>query len=214
MKHSITKNCADSLRFHLNDKHGIKLKSGHAHEIVAAFFGYKSKIALLSDERFPVENLESAAFIVLDLAEPLIAQRLTSLEGLPSDLPSIQILAEAVYECISSDRILSAKVFHDFHGLALSIAKERMNQHTKHLWDTPPIAWINEVKIDVSENEALAVVAFNYPVDGVKYHSYCDIRLNFPRIAGNVGYGEPIIHPTFYSGQMRDPEFRMKSSTL
>jgi hypothetical protein len=33
MQHDITKTCADSLRSYLNHKHGIKLKSGHAHEI-------------------------------------------------------------------------------------------------------------------------------------------------------------------------------------
>ena len=50
MQHDIPKLCADSLRSFLSDNHGIKLKSGHAHEIVAAFFGYKSKISLLADE--------------------------------------------------------------------------------------------------------------------------------------------------------------------
>ena len=214
MKHSITKICADSLRAYLNDKHNIQLKSGHAHEIVAAFFGYKSKIASLSDERFPLENLESASFIVLDQPISQIAHRLASLEGLPPELPPSIIIVKGIYQGFSGQSSLSEKIFHDFHDLSLSIAKERLNQYTRHLWTNPPLDWINEVKIDVSEAEATATVTFDYPSTDGKNYSYCDVKITFPRIAGNIGYGQPNVHPTFFSGQMRDPEFRMKSSTL
>lgn len=62
MQH-ITKLCADHLRAFVNDNHGVKLKASHAHELVAAFFGYKSRAALLADTRHPLSNLTSAALI-------------------------------------------------------------------------------------------------------------------------------------------------------
>lgn len=57
MQHDIVKVCADSLRNVLKDGYGYELKSGHAHEIIAAFLGYKSKSALLADKFYPLSNL-------------------------------------------------------------------------------------------------------------------------------------------------------------
>lgn len=214
MKHSITKICADSLRAYLNEKHGIKLKSGHAHEIVAAFFGYKSKIASLSDSQFPLDNLESASFVVVDPTITWIDQRLASLEGLPFDLPTSEAILKGIYQGLSSHSSLSEKIFHDFHGLSLSIADERLKQHTSHLWINQPVEWIKDVKIERTEAVIMAVVTYDYPTNEGKRHNYCSVKIDFPRVAGAIGFGDPNVLPTFYSGQMRDPEFRMKSSTL
>ena len=87
MKHDIAKLSADSLRSYFIDKYGIKVKSGHAHEIVAAFFGFKSRIAMLADKNQIVNNWE-AEFILLDppiyfILDPtisLINQRLQNLQ--------------------------------------------------------------------------------------------------------------------------------------
>jgi len=62
--HSIAKFCADYLRAFTNN-HGVKLKSGHAHELVAAFFGYKSKAAMQADTLCSIENIGKAEIFVL-----------------------------------------------------------------------------------------------------------------------------------------------------
>lgn len=54
----IAKLCANYLRTFSNN-HGVKLKSGHAHELVASFFGYKSKAAMLADNFSPIDRYNS-----------------------------------------------------------------------------------------------------------------------------------------------------------
>ncbi len=61
---TIVKRCADSLRV-FSEKRDVKLKATHAHELVAAFFGYKSKAALQSDSLCSVEMLPQASIYVL-----------------------------------------------------------------------------------------------------------------------------------------------------
>jgi hypothetical protein len=75
MSLDIAKLCVESLRVYARDELGCKLKAAHAHEIVAAFFGYKSRIALLSDAAHPLGNLQEADFIVLDPSTTLVDQR-------------------------------------------------------------------------------------------------------------------------------------------
>ena len=70
----ISKICADSLRTFSNEKFDIKLKAAHAHELVAAFFGYSSKNALLADKKYPINNLDQAEIIVM-IPDDFIDQR-------------------------------------------------------------------------------------------------------------------------------------------
>ena len=65
MQHDITKTCADFLRSYFSNEYGIKLKSGHAHEMVAAFFGFKSRIAMLADKKHIISDWDRAEFILL-----------------------------------------------------------------------------------------------------------------------------------------------------
>ncbi len=204
MQHDITKLCADSLRSYLNDNHGIKLKAGHAHEIVAAFFGYKSKIALLADERYPLSNLEKAEFIMLNPPTPFVDRRMKSLEGLPPELPPSYILAEGVYRVITGDRALLEKIQPSFQDLAVSLGEECLHRRMKSLGINPKdLQWITNIETESTEAEVSLTVTFDSPIS-----SKVEIRL--PRMAGNIGYGKPEIAPTFYTGQMRDPDFRLK----
>ena len=204
MQHDITKLCADSLRSYLNDNHGIKLKSGHAHEIVAAFFGYKSKIALLADKRYPLGDLGKAEFILLTPPTPFVDQRIKSLEGLPPELPPSYILAEGVYRVITGDRALLEKIQPSFQDLAVSLGEECLHRRMKPLGINPKdLQSIANVEMEATEAEVSLTVTFDSPVS-----SKVEIRL--PRMAGNIGYGKPEIAPTFYTGQMRDPDFRLK----
>jgi len=210
MKHDITKTCADSLRSYLNDKHSIKLKSGHAHEIVAAFFGYKSKIALLADKQYPLSNLEKAEFIFLSPPTPFVDQRLKSLEDLPPGLPPSHILAEGIYPPIVAEKWILEKILPTFRDLALALAEERVQQHIGHWRMNPAPQWITDVDIKATEADVLLTVTFDSPMDAGKLSRYCKVDIRLARIAGNIGYGEPDIMPTFYSGQMHDADFRLK----
>lgn len=210
MQHDITKTCADSLRSYLNEKHGIKLKSGHAHEIVAAFFGYKSKIALLADKQYPLSNLEKAEFVFLNPPTPFVDQRLESLEDLPPELPPSHILAEGIYPPIVAEAGILEKIWPTFRDLALTLAEERVQQHIGHWRMNPAPQWITDVDIKATDVDVLLTVTFDSPMAGGKLSRYCKVDIRLPRIAGNIGYGEPDIMPTFYSGQMHDADFRLK----
>ncbi len=211
MQHDITKTCADSLRSYLNEKHGIKLKSGHAHEIVAAFFGYKSKIALLADTQYPLSNLEKAEFVFLNPPTPFVDQRLESLEDLPPELPPSHILAEGIYPPIVAEAGILEKIWPTFRDLALALAEERLSERMKPLGINPKtLQWITDVDIKATEADVLLTVTFDSPMNGGKLSRYCKVDIRLPRIAGNIGYGEPDIMPTFYSGQMHDADFRLK----
>jgi hypothetical protein len=73
---------------------GIELLAGHAHELVAAFFGYPTASALQAETEYPLEELDQAKFMVADLA--LMDQRRAQLVGLPSGLPSSDEMARAL----------------------------------------------------------------------------------------------------------------------
>lgn len=207
MQHDIPKLCADSLRSFLSDNHGIKLKSGHAHEIVAAFFGYKSKISLLADETYPLTNMDQADFILLNSPVSFIDQRIQNLEGLAPDFPPSHILAEGVYSVITNNKDFLEKIQPSFHDLAIAFAKDRLQQHIGHLGLKPTPHWIIDVTSDTTEALALFTVSFNYSTADGKQSRYSKIDIKFPRVAGNIGYGVPEIVPTFYSGQFRDPDY-------
>ncbi|ALL06986.1 hypothetical protein AQ505_16735 [Pedobacter sp. PACM 27299] len=70
----ITKACVDSLRTFTQNNYGIQLKSSHAHEIVAAYFGYSSRAALLADKKCPIGNLKDVEIIILHTPTPFVEQ--------------------------------------------------------------------------------------------------------------------------------------------
>jgi hypothetical protein len=62
-------------RLHPNN-FGIQLKSSHVHELVAAYFGYASRAALIADTQCPFGKLKDAEIIILKPSAPLVDQRL------------------------------------------------------------------------------------------------------------------------------------------
>ncbi len=204
MQHDITKLCADSLRVYLNDKHGIKLKSGHAHEIVAAFFGYKSRIAMLADKKHPISNLNQAELILLDPPTPFVDQRLKTLEGLSPDLPPSYILAEGVYPVITSNKELLEKIQPSLRDWSLFLAEERLRQQMKALGMNPQaLNWITDVSTQVLDAEILMTVSFDYHTSTGERLRHFKVDINLPRLAANIGYGTPKISETRYSGGAR-----------
>jgi hypothetical protein len=76
-----SKLCADFLRNHYLTIYKQKIKASHAHELVAAFFGYKSHAALLSDQDYPISALGEAT--ILAPAISLMEERISQLKDFP-----------------------------------------------------------------------------------------------------------------------------------
>lgn len=210
-QHDITKICADSLRSFLNDKHGIKLGASHAHELVAAFLGYQSRAAMLADTKCPIANLEEAEFILLNPPTPFVDQRLKSLEGLSPDLPSSAILAEGVYAPIVAEKRFLDKIWPTFHDLAITLAEDRGHEKLRMLGINPKdMNWITDVGMETTEAAVMMTVTFDYSTNKGERFRQSKVEIKLPRIAGNIGYGKSEDVPAFYSGQARDPDFRLK----
>ncbi|MEE9358116.1 hypothetical protein [Candidatus Vondammii sp. HM_W22] len=109
MKTDISKLCADFLRTSYASKTGAKLKATHTRELIAAFFGYKSHAALISEKSYPLDNLEEAAILVPDI--PLLTRRQARLKELPDDLPQSQELASLISTFLSDKGYFGGNVW-------------------------------------------------------------------------------------------------------
>lgn len=85
------KSTADALRAELASL-DIKLKASHAHELIAAAFGYHTKSSLLADPSF--EELDQCEVWIV--SSETLKQRLTTLSGLPANLPEASYLLETI----------------------------------------------------------------------------------------------------------------------
>jgi len=218
MNFEITKACADSLRTFFQNNYGIQLKSSHAHELVAAYFGYSSRAALIADKQYPIGSLKDAELIVLNHPTQKIERRLETLTNLPLGLPSSDIIAATVYKTITTNEQLSEKVWTDLNEMAIAYAEDRVFHNEKMMrlmgidyeFDQRQLDSLIKVEINTMETDVLMTVTYDYPAKAKKPMRHASVAIKLPRIAGNIGYGEPDVLPTFYSGHMSDPEFRSK----
>jgi hypothetical protein len=107
MADNVSKICADHLR-----ECYPGLKSSHAHEVVAAFFGYKSHAALLADKRYAADDVDLAAILIPD--EFIVADRLRDLKGLPEKLPQAGCLVDTLVRLLLGDGIFEGEVWDCF----------------------------------------------------------------------------------------------------
>jgi hypothetical protein len=145
-----TKICADSLRAHLIDNHNIKLKPTHAHELVAAYFGYKSNAALRADKVAHVSNLSHAEIIVM-FPDNWTDQRRKELPGLPLELPDSYTLGEAVYSPLFSNKWWKSLYppFRSFEKLARFIVESDDSfQHIFKFHKNLPMHHILDEKVE------------------------------------------------------------------
>ncbi len=207
MQPNITKFCADSLRAHLDDNYEIKLKSGHAHEIVAAFFGYNSKVDLLANKKYPLTNLNQHEFIFLVPSTSTINKRIKTLEGSPPNLPSNDVLVEIIHSAITNQKTLLAEIQQAFQDRAVFMAKERIQERLETFGLTIGADWIIDAKLKMTEATILVTVEFGYLTSEGNRSRYSTVDVKFPRVAGNICSGKPEIIPTFYSSKFHDPDF-------
>ncbi|RYE39349.1 MAG: hypothetical protein EOP48_25890 [Sphingobacteriales bacterium] len=212
MKLEITKACADSLRIFTQNNYGIQLKPTHAHEIVAAYFGYSSRAALIADKECPIGTLRDAELIILNHPMQRLEQRLKTLANLPSGLPSSDVLAATIYETITKTEKLSKNVWTDLKEMAIAYAEDRVFHNEKMMrmigidsgFDQRELDWLIQVDIKTMGTDILMTVTYNYPAKAKKPMRHASVAVTLPRIAGNIGYGEPKVLPTFYNGHISD----------
>lgn len=203
-QHDITKLCADALRSYVSSRSSISpLKSSHAHEIMAAFFGYKSKIALHADTQHPISNLNQADIIVLpphnEAANTIFQQRRKDLQ--------INAFDEYDVSNIVSDVLKNSPIYGEgLEDIARAVARGRLIQRFKTLGiDSDQLNLIVEITdSDIRSSETSFTVSVDYISDNAeKTLRDSTITVTFPRIAGHVGYKEPDVQETRYSGKFR-----------
>lgn len=196
MQH-ITKLCADHLRA-FSENYGVKLKASHAHELVAAFFGYKSRAAMLADTQCPISNLPQASIIVLPPTEP-IDQRRKELKDLPPELPDTCSLVEVVYTLLLAEKWLISTPWSTYKQLATSLADNYLIQNTMDKVYRAPVG--EGFKEEIVDNSMHLIVTRFYQVltesmfPGVSVHETNIItNIKLQRFAGHIGYAKHEIY--------------------
>ena len=193
MQSKIFKLCADSLRTFSKEKHNIKLKAAHAHELVAAFFGYSSKNAMLADSKYSIRSLNSAEIIVMT-SDEFIDQRRDNLQGLSSELPNNYTLGEVIYGFLFSDEYWSSPYppFRSFEKLAKFLVENNdAFQNVFKFYRDIPMHHIVDVKD--SESELTLTVLHSYRSSTGEMLVGGKTTIKLPRVVGRIGYGKPKI---------------------
>jgi hypothetical protein len=202
---SIIKLGADHLRAFSNN-HSVKLKSGHAHELVAAFFGYKSKAAMQADILCSVENLGQAPILVL-MPSAFIDQRRKLLEDLPLDLPDTYSLGEELYVGLIFKKRFTGRSFGVWRHLVEVLATEylmnnrssilstkfRFREKALYLFNKPLYEFNPKVETS-DQGTKLTVTNRYYSSSGIHFQPIdVLVTIELKRVAGYVGFGEPKI---------------------
>lgn len=192
----IIKFCADDLRIFINSNHNIKLKASYAHELFAAFFGYKSNAALIADTIAPISKLPQANFIVLAPTEP-IEERRKQLQDLPLELPDNQVLGEIIYSTLLSNKYLLTNPWPTHKRLAFALADEYLQEQKMDKIYRKPIR--EGVNIENADNQKHLLVSRLYQLSIANSTAFMvreieiTTSIKLPFIAGRIGYGKPEI---------------------
>lgn len=203
MDDSVSKSCSDYLR-----ERFAGLKASHARELVAAFFGYKSHAALLSDNAHPIKELSDAQILIPD--ELMIYDRKGCLKDLPDSLPSGMDLAYELADFLQAEQLFEGEVWH-CDDIGDYIIEEYLPQHLSPQLDDELADVIESVKAFFEEIEYNEVKVDEKPdniyitVKGTYYGVSLDdddfngdtidfqVFIKLPRWAGKVAFSEPEI---------------------
>ncbi len=209
----IVKLCADSLRAQPSLIGLYRLKSSHAHELIAAFFGYNSKNAMLAAyKKYPPSNLQQADFLILPPHNEEVAVTFTQRRK------ALGINGVDIYDVMGtvSDILHEQKITHyDQHlaEIATVVAKRRLiERFGKFGIDIDQINLSVEVlNSNINDAEASFTVFADYlSDDGKKTQRDSTMVVTFPRV-GRVGYKEPHVQETRYTGGARQITNQNKS---
>lgn len=207
---SIHKDCADHLRAHHKALTGGKLSSGHAHELVAAFFGYGTGAALRAEAERPLDLLPGAAILIPDLA--LLDARRSSLGGLPEDLIGTDEIADSLVERLSSvghftgeawlTRDLKDHIGSDFiqdNALSIEDALSGEIASTNAFFDE---LYPEEISVERYDDRLSASVAGHLNGDSDQDRAFhgdsiaFETEITFDLVAGRTGYASPNFETT------------------
>ncbi len=193
MNQDAAKLCADSLRTFSKEKHDIKLKATHAHELVAAYFGYKSKSAMKADTKYPMSKLGQAEIIV-SMPDDFIDKRRKKLQELSPELPDSYTLGEVVYAPIFAGEFWTSQFppFRSFKTLAKYLV-ENSEVFRGDLRFNQNVPMEHFVAVKEEENYVLLTVTHTYRDHTGELKDNGDTIIKLPRIAGRIGYGKPEI---------------------
>ncbi|MBK24695.1 MAG: hypothetical protein CME70_11925 [Halobacteriovorax sp.] len=185
-----SKLCADSLRNFTKENYNIKLKAAHAHELVAAYFGYNSRNAMISDKRFPIGKLCEAEVIVM-ISDKEIDARRSELKDLSAEIPDSYTLGEAVYTPLFKDLSLYKSefpLFRSFERFAKYFVEnsQRWKDTIKKLGDFQYEHIVSALEHD---DRVVIKVVHTSKVSEVEYIENGETILTLPRIAGKIGFG-------------------------
>jgi hypothetical protein len=201
MKQDPSKICADSLRTNIKEKYDIKIKAAHVHELVAAYFGYSSKNAMLADKKYPIGNLNQAEIIVMT-SDEFIDQRRENLQGLSSDLPDNYTLGQAIYAPLFSDEWWASSPnppFRSFDKLArFLIENNAAYQETFKFYRDVPMH--HYVVVKNAENDVLLSVIHSHRTTTGEMLGVGETTIKLPRVAGRIGYGKPQVTVGIWTG--------------
>lgn len=192
------KSTADALRAELASL-DINLKASHAHELIAAAFGYHTKTSLLADPSF--EELDQCEVWIV--SSETLKQRLTTLNGLPADLPEVSYLLaviiqlakpETVKHLWSEDNLLeSIELSVDrFDNELTNLLSGPMAETNAEFSDFPTITWA-DLDLHLAGGTTLSISG-EYQGEQMEDKPYCGHEIRFdaqvvlrPR-AGKVGF--------------------------
>lgn len=192
----ITKLCAEHLRI-FAENYSVKLKASHAHELVAAFFGYKSRAAILADTLYPITNLPQANVVVLSPTAP-IDQRRQTLRDLSPELPDTYLLGEVIYTCLLAEKLLLSTPWSTYEQLAIFLTDEYFRQNQMDKTYHAPIR--ESIKMENVHDGVHITVLRQYQILTENILLQASIPLvnisttiQLQRIAGHIGYTKPQI---------------------
>ena len=203
MQPKLLKSCADSLRTFSKVKYDIKLKAAHAHELVAAFFGYSSKNTMLADTKYPISNMGQAEIIVMT-PDVFIDQRREDLQELSSELPDSYTLGEAVYNFLFSDEWWASPYppFRSFEKLAKHLVEN--NDAYKNVFKVyRDIPMHHIVNVETSENGVTLTVLHSHRTSTEEMLGVGKTTIKLQRVAGHIGYGKPQVSVEQWTGGAR-----------
>ncbi len=200
----ISKKCADSLRSFTKENYDIKLKAAHAHELVAAYFGYKSKNSMLADVRFPISRLEEADIIVM-IDDSEINNRRDDLQCISDSLPDSYKLGEPFYTALFSDFSLYKSNYPPFRNYKSFTQfyienSKRWNSIFKQIVD---IKLDHIVEVDSQKDFVKISVIHTSKNSSNEYLELGETNLTLERVAGRIGYKEPKMDIIQKSGKAR-----------
>ena len=180
------------------------MKSGHAHELVAAYFGYGTAAALQTEAAYPVEDIESAAVLIPDLA--LMDRRQGELNQLPADLQSVDDLAKDISSFLVNEGYFSGKVWHTrdlADEMSIRVMEDPMViedalsgeiASTNTFFDE---LYIDEVAVDTTDDALVATLSGQLDGEHDWDRAFHGNQINFTsemamfRVAGRVAYLQP-----------------------